>query len=428
MKQNKKLLKFTIIGLSLIIVVLLTILIFKDAIELFLAEDFSNNNIEKKEVKKEKKNQKFQYGFNLDSFEVETKTVEKNQNLSKILENYYIPYSTIDKIVIKSKSVFDLRKIQSGKKYSIFLLKNKQNNLKHFVYDHSKREYLLISFFGIDSVRLKKIIRPTKKINKKISGTITKGSLWQTMKDSGINPVLSVELSKIFEWDIDFFAIKKGDEFKIIYDEEFIKGNSIGVSNIFAAYFKHADKEFYAIAFKQKDKWHFFDENGKSVKKAFLKAPLSYRRISSGFTYRRLHPIFKRVRPHLGVDYAAPRGTPVVSIGDGRVIQKRYGRGWGKLVRVKHANGYETQYNHLSRFAKGIKVGSYVKQGQVIAYVGSTGYSTGPHLDFRIYENGKKPVNPLTVKIMNTEEILKVNKKAFEIKKDSLIGILNKIK
>jgi murein DD-endopeptidase MepM/ murein hydrolase activator NlpD len=217
-------------------------------------------------------------------------------------------------------------------------------------------------------------------------------------------------LSEIYAWTIDFFGLQKGDRFKVIYEEEFIGEESVGIRRVHAAQFEHAGSSIYAIPFIQDSVMSFYDTTGASLRKAFLKAPLRYSRISSRFSGARRHPILKIVRPHHGVDYAAPIGTPVVAIGDGRVTSTTYEGGAGRMVRITHNSVYSTAYLHLSRFGPGIAPGVYVKQGQVIGYVGSSGLSTGPHLDFRFYRNGSAvdplkveapPVNPVAPEAMD---------------------------
>ena len=235
---------------------------------------------------------------------------------------------------------------------------------------------------------------------------------------------LAMELSDIFAWSIDFFALQKGDSFKVIYDEEFIDSTSIGNGRIWGAWFEHGGKRYYAIPFEQKGRISYWDENGNSLRKNLLKSPLKYSRISSRFSNSRLHPILRIRRPHHGVDYAAPAGTPVMAVADGTVTSRNYTRGGGNTLKIKHSQGLTSGYLHLKSFAKGIVVGSRVNQGQVIGYVGSTGLSTGPHLDFRIWRNGT-PIDPLKVPSTPTEPIEKNAMSKFSATRDSVINVLN---
>lgn len=224
-----------------------------------------------------------------------------------------------------------------------------------------------------------------------------------------------------FGWTIDFFGLQKQDEFRVIYEQEFVDGKALDNFHILAASFRASDSTYYAIPFVQDGEELYYNERGNSLEGAFLKAPLDFYRISSRFTNSRYHPVLKRYRAHHGVDYAAPAGTPVYAIGSGKVIAKAYqANGGGNYVKIKHNGTYTTTYMHLSRFAKGLKVGSTVKQKEIIGYVGSTGLSTGPHLDFRVYENGR-PINPLTIKSQPKKPISEANRAAFSQVCDSLV-------
>lgn len=233
-------------------------------------------------------------------------------------------------------------------------------------------------------------------------------------------------LSNIFGWTIDFFGLQKQDEFRVIYEQEHVDGKSLLNFNILAASFRHGDSTYYAIPFEQDGEVLYYNDKGNSLEGAFLKAPLDFFRISSRFSNSRFHPVLKRYRAHHGVDYAAPSGTPVYAIGSGRVIARGYqAKGGGNYVKIKHNSVYTTTYMHLSRFAKGLKVGNTVAQKEVIGYVGSTGLSTG--LDFRVYENGK-PINPLTIKSQPKKPVSAANMPRFTVVRDSLVQMLDGMK
>jgi len=247
------------------------------------------------------------------------------------------------------------------------------------------------------------------------------------MKSEGLPLQLTNDLSEVFAWTIDFFGLKKGDNFKVIYEELFIDGKPLSSGNIYGAQFNGSGTSVTAIPFIQDDKESFFDPNGISLRKAFLRAPLQFSRISSHFSSARMHPILRIVRPHYGVDYAAPVGTPVHAIGDGRVISATNEGGAGRMVKIQHNSVYATGYLHLSRFGDGISAGKYVKQGDIIGYVGTSGLSTGPHLDFRFYKNGS-PVDPLKVEAPSAEPVSEANRNKFEQVKTvtlSLLGTFN---
>ena len=332
-----------------------------------------------------------EYGIPVDSFNIEENRIKPNMSLSVLLGSLNLSAKVIQKSIKKADSVFDLRKIRRGNIYKVFTSKDTVERVNYLVYEQSATDYIVFDF--IDSLE---VVKKQKKIEHKVnvaSGTI-ESSLWLAMIDNNINPLLAMELSDIYAWTIDFFGLQKGDQFKVYYQEDFVDDESLGLGKIYAARFNHNGREIYAIPFYQDSVMSFFDADGNSLRKAFLKAPLKFSRISSGFSHSRLHPILKIRRPHHGVDYSAPTGTPVLAIGDGNIIKARYSGGAGNYVKIKHNSIYTTGYMHLSKYGKGIKAGKFVKQGEIIGYVGSTGLSTGPHLDFRVWKNGQN-INPL---------------------------------
>ena len=351
------------------------------------------------------------YGLPVDSFAIAEKKIRRNQMLSDILLKQNISYRQIDELVRVSDTLFDVRKMKSGNKYSLFSLNYRPDSLSYFVYEISALDYI-VYHFG-DSITAWRGQKEKTTVRKYASGTI-ESSLWNAMKAAEVNPMLAVELSDIYAWAIDFFGIQKNDAFRVIYEEQYVDSQSIGISDIYAAVFTHNGHDFHAYEFTQDSSRSFFDEEGNSLRKAFLKAPLRYSRISSRFSHSRMHPVLKIRRPHHGVDYAAPTGTPVVSIGDGKVIKKgNQKRGGGRYVKIKHNSVYTTVYMHFSKFAKGVNVGSFVKQGQVVGYVGSSGLATGPHLDFRVYKNGSA-INPLKMESPPVEPVKEENLENFK--------------
>ncbi len=364
------------------------------------------------------------YGFPVDSFIIEDGKVKPNQHLSHILSSYGVSMATIDQIARKSKDIFDVRKIRRGKNFSIFQTADSLNETRYFVYENSAIDYYVFELF--DSLKVYKGEKEVESQIKTAYGEI-ETSLWNAMTGNGIDPMLALRLSDIFQWTIDFFAIQKGDRFRIIYDEQYVDSTAIGIGEIYAVQFDHYGDENYAFRYFQDDRYDYFDHEGNSLRRAFLKAPLEFARISSGFSHARMHPILRIRRPHHGVDYAAPTGTPVMTIGDGTIIARAYqAKGGGNYLRVKHNSVYTTVYMHLSGFARGIAQGTRVKQGQVIGYVGSTGLSTGPHLDFRVFKNGT-PVDPLKVEAPPVEPVKKDRMEEYMAMKDSLLTELQKI-
>lgn len=358
------------------------------------------------------------YGLPIDSFHVEENNVLKNENLSEILLSRGVSAVAIDKIARNSVSVFDVRKMKVGNDYAVFYSSDSTRIPLYFAYREDPIHYYLYEL-NSDSLKVQAGQYEVESRRKVSSGVIT-SSLWDAMKESNLDPLMAIQLSEIYAWSIDFFGIQKGDHFRVIYDEDFVKGESIGTGKIHAAIFNSGGHDFYAIHFAQEDGQSYFDEKGQSLRKSFLKAPLKLYRISSRFSNSRMHPVLRIRRPHHGVDYAAPTGTPVYSIGDGVVITRAYqAGGGGNYLKIRHNSVYTTSYMHLSKFAAGVSAGTRVKQGQVIGYVGATGLASGPHLDFRVFMNGL-PIDPLKMKSPPAEPISEVNRAKFNALCDSL--------
>ncbi len=361
------------------------------------------------------------YGIPSDSFDLINGHIKRNGSLSEILLKHGVSMQEIDQVLKNSRSVFHVRKIRSGNNYILFCDKDSSAKARYLVYEHDPTTCYVFSFN--DSLNITPFKKEIKSEIKYSSGTI-ETSLWDAMIDGGMHASLVAQLSDIFAWTVDFFGLQKGDNFKVIYEEFFVDGQSLGTGKIYGAQFNRSGSSITAIPFIQDGKESFFDASGNSLRKAFLKAPLQFSRITSHFSSARMHPILRIVRPHYGVDYAAPVGTPVHSIGDGRIISATDEGGAGKLVRIQHNSVYATGYMHLSRFGEGIVPGRFVKQGDIIGYVGSSGLSTGPHLDFRVYMNGS-PVDPLKVDAPPVEPISDENKVKFEKIKTVVLALLN---
>jgi len=363
------------------------------------------------------------YGIPVDSFNMVSGNIRPNSFLSTILLQHGVPMKEIDMAIRSSSDVFDPRKIKSGNSYILFLDRDTIGRARYMVYEHDQSTSYIFSFR--DSLNITPYYREISSEIRFASGTI-ETSLWDAMVSGGMHPTLAVQLSEIYAWTVDFFGLQKGDHFKVIYEELFIDEKSLGTGKIYGARFTWAGNTIYAIPFLQDGNESYYDLEGNSLRKAFLKAPLQFSRISSRFSSNRLHPILRIRRPHYGVDYAAPVGTPVVSIGDGRVISATNEGASGRMVRIQHNSVYSTAYLHLSRFATGIAAGRFVKQGEVIGYVGSSGLSTGPHLDFRFYKNGS-PVDPLRVEAPPVEPVSEENLERFGKAKMVVISLLETI-
>ena len=364
------------------------------------------------------------YGISVDSFLLKEGVVANNQYLSQILNENGVSLGTIDTIAKNSLPVFDVRKIRAGRKYTIFQTPDSLKKARYFVYENSPVEFFVFELF--DSLRVYRGVKEVEAVSRTARGVI-KSSLWNAMKENDLDPMLAIALSDIYAWTIDFFAIQKDDRFRVIFDEVYVDSVRIGIGEIHAVEFEHYDQPLYAFRFLQNDSTGYFDDKGDNLQKQFLKAPLKFSRISSGFSNGRMHPVLRIVRPHYGIDYAAPKGTPVVSIGEGTVIAKAYeAAGGGNYLKIKHNSVYTTTYMHLSGYAGGIFVGARVKQGQEIGYVGSTGLSTGPHLDFRVTRNGSY-IDPLKMESPPAEPVKKEYMPLFYAYRDSMMNELKKV-
>ena len=401
--------------LAAIILVVLTVLIFV-SVKFYKSDDYDKDFDDLSEIDDFTllESPPMIYGFVEDSFYVEQDAVKRNENLASILLSRNIDYPVIQLLVENCTPLFDVRRIRAGNNYTfLYNLPSNQDSLDkpaYFIYEIDNIDYLVMELATNGAVS--RLQKPIEIIRKTGSGVIT-SSLWNAMKENDLNPMLAVRLSDIYAWTVDFFGIEKGDSFKVVFDETYVEGKSVGIKTVHAALFNHRGKEFYAFHYEQDSVWGFFDETGQSLRKAFLKAPLNFSRISSRFSHSRYHPILKISRPHHGVDYAAPEGTHVFAIGDGQVIERGWdSKGGGNYVKIKHNSVYTSVYMHLSGFAKGLSKGNRVRQGELIGYVGKTGLATGPHLDFRIFKNGS-PVDPLKVEAPPVEPIQEDNMEEF---------------
>ena len=366
------------------------------------------------------------YGIDTTPYIVSNDSVRKGDTAGGILNRYGVSARKVYALEQKAEEVFSLRKIRADRTFTTFVRTeevdsvNTREILDYMVYHISNTEYAIFAFVG-DSVHITREQLPMRLERKCVTAEIT-SSLWGAIMKADLPYALADEFEDIFKWSIDFFGIQEGDSFSIIFDEKFVDSTSVGIGRIYGARFNMDKKSVYAIPYADPHgKLQYWDYDGTSLKKQMLKAPLKYSRISSKFTYKRLHPVHRVYRPHTGVDYAAPSGTPVHSVADGVVTKAGWGGGGGNTIKIKHSGGLETGYLHLKSFAKGIKVGTRVTQGQTIGYVGSTGTSTGPHLDYRIWQNGK-PIDPLKITQQPSEPISKQHRDGFELVRDRLIA------
>jgi murein DD-endopeptidase MepM/ murein hydrolase activator NlpD len=363
-----------------------------------------------------------QFGFFSDSLNHKESVVEKNETLSEILEDYKLQHTNISEIANVSKDVFSVRRIRSGKTYHTYFSDDSTKTLKYFIYEKDPINYVVFNLS--DSINIytgEKEVTLVK--NTKIAEIKT--SLYNALIENDASIELAIRMSQIYAWQIDFYRLQPGDNFRVIYEEEYVDSQMVGVGNILGAYFYNYGKEYYAIPFVQDSIYQYFDEEGNSLRKEFLKTPLEFARISSRFSSRRFHPVLKTYRPHNGVDYAAPTGTPIRTVGDGVVVEASYTRGNGNYVKIRHNSVYTTMYLHMSRFGKGIKRGTTVAQGDVIGYVGSTGLATGPHLHFMFFMNGSY-VDPLKVEIPPSHPVKEELREEYERQKRLVMEELNK--
>lgn len=348
------------------------------------------------------------YGIPSDQYAVEEWTIERNQTFSDLLAPYGLPPSTINQLAEKARPTFNVRHIRSGKPFRVY--RDESSTAQVAVYTPTPMEYVVFDLR--DSLRVYRQERPVTVVEKTVQGVIT-SSPYETLVEQGANPALAAQLAEVFDWQIDFYRIQYGDRFSVVYEEKMIDGVSVGLGRILAATFEHAGETYNAYYFDH-DQWKgYFDDEGKSLRLAFLKAPLKYTRISSRYTKRRFHPVQKRYKAHLGTDYAAPTGTPIRATSDGVILNAQYARYNGNYVKIKHNDTYTTGYLHMSRIADGIRPGVRVRQGDVIGYVGSTGLATGPHLCYRFWKNGVQ-VDPYQQDLPPAEPIDGSQRLAFE--------------
>ena len=368
----------------------------------FISCNDQENKIENKEpLYYENKNIK--YGFDFNKFFVNEKKIKRGDTFGSILESNGIDYPEVHNILQNIKNQVSVKKLNIGKKYFILFSDDSIRRPEYFIYTNDITSFLYIKLK--DSIYGKKVNKPIK-IRELDARGVIESSLYETMISNGYNEQLSYYLSDIYAWTIDFFRLQKGDRFKILYQEKFVDDTiSIGISKILAASFEHKGKIIEAYEFKVdsvKGITDYFDDDAKNLRRAFLKAPVSFGRVSSRYNLKRKISFYGRVKPHKGTDFAAAVGTPIMTTADGRVVKSSYSKGNGNYVTVKHNNTYSTQYLHMRR--RKVKVGQYVKQGDVIGWVGMTGFTSGPHVCYRFWKNGIQ-VDPFKQKLPEAKPI-----------------------
>ena len=363
------------------------------------------------------------YGMVVNDLHVIEDEVKKNQLLIDLFQGNYVPEKILRELNLLPRARFDFRKISTGKKYTLLVKNDSLKSLRAFIYEPNPIDYII--FHLEDSLLIEPCQREVTVINKNISG-IVRSSLSETIEELGISHELTNRFVDIFAWQVDFQRLQKGDKFKLMYEENQVEGKPISIGKISGIYFEHFGNGYYAFPFDQGEGEDYFDEAGKSLRKALLKYPIEFTRISSRYNLHRFHPVAKVFRAHLGTDFSAPTGTPIRTVGDGIVEEAQYKANNGNYVKVRHNSTYTTQYLHMSKIASGIRAGTKVRQGETIGYVGSTGLATGPHLCYRFWRNGVQ-VDALKVELPPSMPIKSESKLAFDQVAQELIKQLESI-
>lgn len=368
----------------------------------------------------------YKFGYKLNDFKVTHDTVSHGESFGEILDRHHIWLPQIFQISKEVKKTFNVRRLRAGKPYTILAKKDSTEKAQVFIYQHDPINYTVIDFKD-SLIRAFKGKRPISTVLKKASGVIT-SSLSEALDKQGVNAIVANDLSEIYAWTIDFFRLQKNDRFKVIYEQKYIEDTiPAGIGSIKAAYFEHAKKPFYAFQYVSDSITgiqEYYDEKANHLRRAFLKAPLKFSRISSRYNLKRKIAYYGRVKAHKGTDFAAPVGSPIMSTANGRVIESRRKGANGNYVKIRHNSTYTTQYLHMKK--RKVKVGQYVKQGQIIGSVGMTGNTSGPHVCYRFWKNGVQ-VDPLKQKLPAAKAMKKEIKPYYlefvESIKDSLDAI-----
>ena len=355
-----------------------------------------------------------EFGYVLDDYTVINDTIKNGESFGIILDRHHVMYPTINKIASKIKDTFDVRRVRAGKPYTILASKDSTETAQIFIYKNNKRTATIVDFAD-STITAYRHRKPIKTIEKERSGEIT-SSLSQAMDSLKLNANLTYTIADIYAWTLDFYKLQKGDTFKLVYEEKFIDDTVfVGYGDVKSVVFKHKNRDFYAyryLADSIKGITEYYDDEGNMLRSQFLKAPIKFQyRISSRYDLKRRIAYYgNKVRPHRGTDFAARIGTPILATASGTVIESTRRRGNGKFVKIKHNNTYSTQYLHMKN--RKVKKGQYVKQGDVIGWVGMTGNSGGPHVCYRFWKNGRE-VDPFKQKLPAAEPLKKGIKASF---------------
>jgi murein DD-endopeptidase MepM/ murein hydrolase activator NlpD len=347
--------------------------------------------------------------------------VKKNQQFAELLQGHPVSTKAWQRLNSLARHEFDFRKVRVGQAYTLFVRPDSVCSLQTMAYELNLTDYVLFHFG--DSLELEYCQKNVSVEERSLTGTIN-NNLSETINRQGVSHELTNKMVDILGWQIDFYSLQKGDSFKIVYQQKSVEGKSAGIEAITALYFKHAGKDLYVIPFDQGEGLDYFDQEGNSIRRAFLKYPIEFTHIASRYSLKRFHPVLKVYRPHLGTDLSAATGTPIRTVGDGTIVDIGYNGGSGNYVKVRHNDTYTTGYLHMSKFATGMRRGTRVKQGEVIGYVGSTGWSTGPHLCYRFWKNGIH-VDALKVQIPPAKPVRPERLEAFACLKEETLMKLN---
>lgn len=395
-----------------------TFLVEKVSRAYFNVGDFAADSVMRNEVEIEKPI--LLYGMTVNHFHVVEDVVRRNQRFVDLLAGYHLTPLHRQQLLNIPRDVFDFRKIAYKRKYVLITEPDSLKSIRALVYESGPLDYYIFHFG--DSLRIEEGHYSVEIVEKEVTGVIG-STLAETIAVLGISHELTNRFVDIFAWQIDFQKLQRGDRFKLLYEENRVDGRPMGIGKIHGIHFEHSNKPYYAIPFDQGNGLDYFDQDGNSLRKALLKYPIEFTRISSRYNPRRFHPVAKVFRAHRGTDFAAPRGTPIRSVGDGTVLEARYNGNNGNYVRIRHNDKYTTQYLHMSKIAAGLRPGNRVRQGETIGYVGSTGLSTGPHLCYRFWRNGIQ-VDALRVDLPPSQPIKMEYATAFE---DARVQVMKKL-
>jgi murein DD-endopeptidase MepM/ murein hydrolase activator NlpD len=367
--------------------------------------------------------QNLRWGFALDEFQLTETTLQSGDVLGELLMEKGLTYPQVNSVVEASKGKFNISSMRIGRDLH-FLAKQEGTQPDFMVYEPSPYEYVV---FNLKAPYHVETVKRDVKTEIVASSGVLETSFWQALTDNGLNDELADGMIDILASSVDFYHQKQGDRFKVVYEQHFVEGKAVGTGKIIAAMYEREGKESYAFNFERPgEKTNYYDFDGRPARKAFLKSPVKFSRISSRYSMNRFHPILHYNKPHFGTDYAAPQGTPIMSVAEGVVVEATRRGGNGNFVKIRHDNTYESQYLHMSGFAKGIHPGTRVAQGQTIGFVGSTGLATGPHCCFRFWKNGQQ-VDHLKLNLPQPQPISGAAFEQYKVVRDSLMQKINSV-